>query len=65
MASKFCQPSGERSVQGKAREGDFLTQSRSEELELSYYGWIVVAMAFLANLVGFGLVYAYGIFLSR
>jgi len=39
-----------------------LTQSRSEEFELSYYGWIVVAMAFLANLVGFGLVYAYGIF---
>lgn len=39
-----------------------MTQHRSAELELSYYGWIVVAMAFLANLVGFGLVYAYGIF---
>ena len=39
-----------------------MTQYRSTELELSYYGWIVVAMAFLANLVGYGLVYGYGIF---
>ncbi|MGA2463208.1 MAG: MFS transporter, partial [Thermodesulfobacteriota bacterium] len=41
-----------------------MTQYRSTELGLSYYGWIVVAMAFLANLVCYGLVYAYGIFLK-
>jgi MFS family permease len=33
-----------------------------EESRLSYYGWIVVAMAFLANLIAFGLVYSFSVF---
>ncbi|MCK4782881.1 MAG: MFS transporter [Desulfobacteraceae bacterium] len=39
-----------------------LSNSKNVEYELSYYGWIVVGMCFLANLVGFGLVYSYGVF---
>jgi hypothetical protein len=35
-----------------------------EESKLSYYGWIVVVMGFLANLITFGLVYAFSVFLS-
>lgn len=35
-----------------------------EESKISYYGWVVVGMAFLANLVAFGLVYSFGIFLK-
>lgn len=42
--------------------GEFHINSKSIESNLSYYGWVVVAMSFLANLVGFGLVYAYGVF---
>jgi OFA family oxalate/formate antiporter-like MFS transporter len=36
--------------------------SLHEESSLFYYGWIVVAMAFLANLITFGLVYAFSVF---
>lgn len=32
------------------------------ETKISYYGWVIVGMAFSANMVGFGLVYAYGVF---
>jgi len=28
----------------------------------SYYGWVVVGMCALANMVAFGLVYSYGVF---
>lgn len=34
----------------------------SGESRLSYYGWIVVGMAFLANLIAFGLVYSFSVF---
>jgi MFS family permease len=36
--------------------------SGNSEFELYYYGWVVVGMAALANLVSFGLVYSYGVF---
>lgn len=39
-----------------------LNNSQNVEYELSYYGWIVVGMSFLACLIGFGLVYSYGVF---
>ena len=32
------------------------------EFSLLYYGWVVVAMATLANMVALGLVYSYGVF---
>ena len=35
-----------------------------EESKISYYGWIVVGMALLANLMAFGLVYSFGVFLK-
>lgn len=34
------------------------------EHAIRYYGWVVVGMGFLANLVGYGLVFAYGVFLK-
>jgi OFA family oxalate/formate antiporter-like MFS transporter len=39
-----------------------LTNNLHQESSLSYYGWLVVAMAFLANLIAFGLVYAFSVF---
>lgn len=36
--------------------------SQSVESRISYYGWKVVGVALLANMVGFGLIYGYGIF---
>jgi len=39
-----------------------LRNTCSIESQISYYGWVVVCMACLANLVSFGLVYAYGVF---
>ena len=50
------------SLKEEYREKRLLVNTRSSELELSYYGWIIVAMAFLANMVGYGLAYSYGIF---
>lgn len=41
-----------------------LPSTISEESRISYYGWVVVGMALLANLVAFGLVYSFGIFLK-
>jgi MFS family permease len=38
------------------------TNLRHSESNFSNYGWVIVAMSFLANLVGYGLVYAYGFF---
>jgi MFS family permease len=34
------------------------------ESELSYYGWVVVSMCLLANLVAFGCTFSYGVFLK-
>jgi MFS family permease len=42
-----------------------LPESRNvfyDESMVSYYGWVVVGMGFLANLVAFGLVYSFGVF---
>ena len=39
-----------------------VTDTLHQESSLSYYGWLVVAMAFLANLIAFGLVYAFSVF---
>ncbi len=39
-----------------------VTNNQHQESSLSYYGWLVVAMAFLANLIAFGLVYAFSVF---
>ena len=39
-----------------------ITSNLYEESDISYYGWLIVAMAFLANLIAFGLVYAFGVF---
>lgn len=39
-----------------------VTDNLHQESSLSYYGWLVVAMAFLANLIAFGLVYAFSVF---
>lgn len=36
----------------------------STESDISYYGWVVVGMAFIANLEAYGLAYSYGIFLK-
>jgi MFS family permease len=41
-----------------------LRDNLSTESNILYYGWVVVSMAFLANLVGYGLVYTFGIFLK-
>jgi MFS family permease len=35
---------------------------RDDEYQLSYYGWIVVTVSFLAGFVGFGFPYAYNVF---
>ncbi|MGA2468321.1 MAG: MFS transporter [Thermodesulfobacteriota bacterium] len=44
-----------------------LPESKSiahQDSEISHYGWIVVGMAFLANLVVYGLVYSFSVFLK-
>jgi sugar phosphate permease len=33
-----------------------------EESKRSYYGWVVVGMAFLAELLAFGMAYSFGVF---
>jgi MFS family permease len=40
-------------------------KSVSKETELSYYGWVIVIMAFFGNLFAYGLAFAYGIFLKE
>ncbi len=41
-----------------------MNKSCPEESQISYYGWVIVGMAFLANLVAYGLVQAFGVFLK-
>ena len=35
-----------------------------QDSKIFYYGWMVVGMAFLANLMTYGLVYSFGVFLK-
>jgi len=35
-----------------------------QESEISYYGWVVVGMGLLTNLVAFGIAYSFGVFLK-
>lgn len=45
-------------------EDTFLIEdiNTNEESKFSYFGWLVVAMVGIANLIGYGLVYAFSIF---
>jgi len=45
-------------------ELDAMVRSQTEESSIHYYGWVVVGACFLATLMGFGLVYSYGVFLK-
>ena len=37
---------------------------KHEESSISYYGWTVTGMSFLANVIGYGIVLAFGVFLK-
>ena len=39
-----------------------MSKSISAESKVSYYGWVVVGIALIANLITFGLVYSYSVF---
>jgi len=41
-----------------------ITDNIGQESKLSYYGWVVVEMAFLANMIAFGIVYSFSVFLK-